>query len=143
MLSAGFWAIPQDTTLYAVYTNDTVFNTSPSCSVSLNGTVTGGFLMVEDFENNDVDDLLTLVAPYSVNANSFAKVVVSPTNVEEQVMQAVTKNWDEYYSITVTLPDGKTLDDYEKLDYDLYYNSISGTDNGHKDFLIRFDAVPG
>ena len=143
MLSAGFWAIPQDTTLYAVYTNDTVFNTSPSCSVSLNGTVTGGFLMVEDFENNDVDDLLTLVAPYSVNANSFAKVVVSPTNVEEQVMQAVTKNWDEYYSITVTLPDGKTLDDYEKLDYDLYYNSISGTDNGYKDFLIRFDAVPG
>jgi hypothetical protein len=143
MLSAGFWAIPQDTTLYAVYTNDTVFNTSPSCSVSLNGTVTGGFLMVEDFENNDVDDLLTLVAPYPVSATAFAKVVVSPTNAEEQVVQAVTKNWDEYYSITVTLPAGKTLSDYEKLDYDIYYNSISGTDNFYKDFLIRFDAVPG
>ena len=143
MLSAGFWAITENTTLYAVYTDGTVYNSSPGCSVSLNGTVTGGFLMVEDFENNDVDDLLTLVAPYPVSATAFAKVVVSPTNAEEQVVQAVTKNWDEYYSITVTLPAGKTLSDYEKLDYDIYYNSISGTDNGYKDFLISFDAVPG
>lgn len=143
MLPAGFWAITENTTLYAVYTDGTVYNSTPNCRVSLNGTVTGGFLMVEDYENNSVNDVLTLVAPYPVSATAFAKVVVSPTNAEEQVVQAVTKNWDEYYSITVTLPAGKTLDDYEKLDYDLYYNSISGTENDYKDFLIRFDAVPG
>lgn len=143
MLPAGFWAIPHDTTLYAVYTNGTVYNTNPTCNVSLNGTVTGGFLMVEDFENKDVNDLLSLVAPYPVNANSIAKVVINPTNAEEHVALAVTKNWDEYLSVSVTLPEGKTLTDYEKLDFDLLYNSISGTDNGYKDFLIRFDAVPG
>jgi len=142
MIAAGAWAISENTTLYAVYTDGVVYETNPRCSASLNGTVTDGWLMLEDFEAGDIGDELTVVAPYAINQNTFAKIAEDPKDDQQQVAHAVIKNWDEYLSIEVTLPNGKTLADYEKLDFDIYYNSVSGTDNGNKSFVLRFDAVP-
>lgn len=143
MIAAGAWAISENTTLYAVYTDGTVYETNPNCSASLNGTVTDGWLMIEDFEAGDIGDAFNVVAPYAVNQNTFAKIAENPKDNQEQVVHVVIKNWDEYLSIEATLPNGKTLANYEKLDFDIYYNSISGTDNGYKDFLLQFNSVPG
>ena len=143
MLAAGAWAIDENTTLYAVYTDGAVYETNPRCSASLNGTVTDGWLMLEDFDAGDIDDALMLVAPYPVSQDAFAKIAEDPKDDQQQVAHAVIKNWDEYLSIEATLPGNKTLANYETLDFDIYYNSVSGTDNGYKDFLLQFDAVPG
>jgi len=143
ILPAGAWAISENTTLYAVYTDGTVYETNPACSASLNGTVTDGWLMLEDFEAGAIDDAFNVVAPYAVNQNTFAKIAEDPKDNQEQVVHVVIKNWDEYFSLEATLPNGKTLANYEKLDFDIYYNSIDGTDNGYKDFLVQFNSVPG
>ena len=143
MIAAGAWAISENTTLYAVYTDGTVYETNPACSASLNGTVTDGWLMLEDFEAGAIDDAFNVVAPYAVNQNTFAKIAEDPKDNQEQVVHVVIKNWDEYFSLEATLPNGKTLANYEKLDFDIYYNSIDGTDNGYKDFLVQFNSVPG
>jgi len=127
MLSAGAWAIPQDTTLYAVYTDGTVYNSNPNCSNSLNGTVTEGWLMLDDFEAGNIDDTYAVYKAENSTSSTTAIVKVDPVVTSNQVVLFSNQNYGHYLQLNVTLPSGKKLSDYEKISFDVYCPTGMGT----------------
>ncbi|MCL2650690.1 MAG: InlB B-repeat-containing protein [Candidatus Azobacteroides sp.] len=125
-------------TLYAVYTDGTVYNSNPTCSVSLNGTVTNGWLMVEDFENNSVNDPLTLCNYLGGTIVGSAKVVANPTISGENVANVITTDgsYNSILQLNVTLPAGKVLADYSNISFKLYRNT---NDANYKQMMVMAD----
>jgi len=118
MLPAGLWLIPQDTTIYAVYTDGSIYNTNPSCSNSLNGTITDNWLMVEDYEGYTLDTDL----PVS-NASISAVVKENPTSTQAAYLSGANNSY--YLIVNATLPTGKVLADFDSLSLNLYIESAS------------------
>lgn len=138
MLQAGAWAIPQDTTLYAVYTDGNIYDSNPICKVSLNGVVTEGWLMIEDFENAEVGTTTyTLYRRYE-GVGATVPVVADPASdgEHEKVIHVSTTNWDQYLELTVTLPCNRTLADYSHIGFDIYRAS-----DNNNDFIVAIDKT--
>lgn len=121
IIPAGHWNITENTTLYAVYTDGTIFNSTPDCTPnnngSSNGTIVNGWLIVEDFEGYAADASLLVD-----NAEISAAVKTLALSKAAYLSGA---NNNHYLIINATLPQGKTLSDYKSLSVDLHIESAS------------------
>lgn len=93
-------------------------------------------IVLDDFEKYAVG-----ATPYTVeNANGgFASVVSA--DADNKALNFTTGNYknEEYLALTFTLPQGKTLSDYDVLTFD-YAFAASGNDNMHKDIKVCIDS---
>lgn len=119
LIPSGAWEIQENTTLYAVYTDGTVYNTNPSCSASLNGTITDGWLMIEDFENSDIDEAFSVYKAENSGAATTATVALDPTESSNQAVLFSNKNYGHYLQLDVSLPVNRTLGNYKKISFDV------------------------
>lgn len=93
-------------------------------------------IVLDDFEKYAVD-----ATPYTVeNANGgFASVVSA--DADNKALNFTTGSYKngEYLALTFTLPQGKTLSDYDVLTFD-YAFAASGNDNTWKDIKVCIDS---
>lgn len=93
-------------------------------------------IVLDDFEKYAVG-----ATPYTVeNANGgFASVVSA--DADNKALNFTTGSYknEEYLALTFTLPQGKTLSDYDVLTFD-YAFAASGNDNMHKDIKVCIDS---
>lgn len=93
-------------------------------------------IVLDDFEKYAVG-----ATPYTVeNANGgFASVVSA--DADNKALNFTTGNYknEEYLALTFTLPQGKTLSDYDVLTFD-YAFAASGNDNEWKDIKVCIDS---
>lgn len=93
-------------------------------------------IVLDDFEKYAVD-----ATPYTVeNANGGSASVVS-ADADNKALNFTTGSYKngEYLALTFTLPQGKTLSDYDVLTFD-YAFAASGNDNTWKDIKVCIDS---
>lgn len=140
LVSAGAFALSQNTTLFAVYTNGTVYNSNPVCSVSLNGTISGGWLIMEDFEGKNISESLLMKNIFNETIVGTATVVANPTIADEKVAHVTiaSGNYNTLLKLNLTLPVNKVLANYEQLRFDLYRLA---NDGNYKKMYIWVDGA--
>lgn len=103
------------------------------------GTTSSGFV-ISDFNTNTVGQALTMKAWYP--ADGSASVAVDPANANNKVAHVVTTNWDAMLKLTVTLPAGKKLGDYDSFSYDIYIPTNPNDQNAnYKNGFVYLDDV--
>lgn len=108
---------------------------------SKNGTVTNGWLMVEDYQNAEPGDAATLASPWGGEpVNGEAKIEADPANASNLVATYTAtaetdKNYNTLFAVNVTLPEGKTLKDYEKVSFKMY--RFDSGDDDYKQMLVK------
>lgn len=93
-------------------------------------------IVLNDFEKYDVS-----ATPYIVeDANGGSASVVS-ADADNKALNFTTGSYknEEYLALTFTLPQGKTLSDYDVLTFD-YAFAASGTDNMYKNIKVCIDS---
>ena len=93
-------------------------------------------IVLDDFEKYAVG-----ATPYTVeNANGGSASVVS-ADADNKALNFTTGSYKngEYLALTFTLPQGKTLSDYDVLTFD-YAFAASGNDNTRKDIKVCIDS---
>lgn len=93
-------------------------------------------IVLDDFEKYGVGD-----TPYTVeNANGGSASVVS-ADADNKALNFTTGSYknEEYLALTFTLPQGKTLSDYDVLTFD-YAFAASGYDNKYKEIKVCIDS---
>ena len=99
----------------------------------------GGVLTLEDFEAKSLGSTLGLKAWYPEDDGS-ATVAADPANALNKVANIVTSNWDALLKLSVVLPSGKTLGDFEELLFDIYVPSNDADENpNYKKMNIYID----
>lgn len=104
---------------------------------SKNGTVTNGWLMVEDFQNMQPGDEIKLAAQWGSDLGTTPVAVDPVADKPSNLVVTYSKSDDDYntvLSINVTLPEGKTLKDYGKIAFDLYRFS---DDKDNKQMFVK------
>lgn len=93
-------------------------------------------IVLDDFEKYAVG-----ATPYTVeNANGgFASVVSADADNKALNFTTGSNKNEEYLALTFTLPQGKTLSDYDVLTFD-YAFAASGNDNMYKDIKVCIDS---
>ena len=91
---------------------------------SQNGTVTGGWLMAEDFEGYLMGAKLN-VYPIRYDARGTADVAKAPTDDRGRSAHFKATDWNNIIEVPVTLPHGKVLSNYSEISFDLYINEGS------------------
>lgn len=92
-----------------------------SATASTNGTVTDGWLMAEDFQNKTVDDVMNTWDYFSHDKGSgTCTIVAEPDMTKNKMAQFKGGNWNTLIEVPVTLPEGKTIADYETIKFDIY-----------------------
>lgn len=102
-----------------------------SMTAAANGEVTDGWLMVEDFENSPTITTYNYVGD---TPKGKASVIDNPTG--GKVASFVGGNYNTVIEFDVTLPDGKTLNNYSQIAFDLYRNA---GDSNNKKMLVQAD----
>ncbi|MDO4802863.1 MAG: immunoglobulin domain-containing protein, partial [Prevotellaceae bacterium] len=95
------------------------------------------FLMLQDFEDNEIDDSYTVVN----SEGGTAKVQADPKEVSEKSLNFITGNYksNEYVKIDITLPTSVVLDDkFTDLYFDMVYNTLG--DNNNKTVKVKIDS---
>lgn len=96
---------------------------SMAVSASANGEMKDGWLIIEDFE-----------AQPSVTTHNFQPgngqtavltFIDDPAGKSGKVLSEVGPSWQEIVELTVTLPSGKTIADYDQIAFDYYSTKIS------------------
>lgn len=95
----------------------------------------GSIFTVNDFESNTIGDIFNMKRWNTPDGT--ATVAASPTDAANKVVHIVTSNWDAILKLSVVLPSGKVLSNYEKLMFDLY--TVSGFSNNYKNMNIYID----
>lgn len=109
-----------------------------------NGTVTDGWLMVEDYQTAKPGDAVMLSSQSGEEGvNGEAKIEVDPANSKNLVAtytatKADGKNYNTLFAINVTLPEGKTLKNYEKIAFKIY--RFESGDDDYKQMLVKADS---
>jgi hypothetical protein len=93
---------------------------------------------VIDFEDKEIGDTYSIVG-WSGDAMT-ATVAANPSG-ECKSLHAVGANWNSYPKFTVTLPEGKTLGDIQKITFDIYFSDVEGDQNTWKKIDYFFGAV--
>lgn len=93
-----------------------------------NGTVTDGWLMIEDFQTKRLGDDAPLWASQG-SLSGTATYTEDPAKNTNLVASFTGGNYNTFFSIAVTLPEGKTFADYKTIAFDIY--RLSG-DNNYK-----------
>lgn len=104
---------------------------------SKNGTVTDGWLMVEDFQNMQPGDEIKLAAQWGSDLGTTPVAVDPVADKPGNLVVTYSKSDDDYntvLSINVTLPEGKTLKDYGKIAFDIYRFS---DDKDNKQMFVK------
>lgn len=103
------------------------------------GTVSSGFV-INDFTSSTVGQTFSMKAWYA--ADGTATVAVDPANANNKVVNVVTTNWDAMLKLTVTLPAGKKLGDYDSFSYDVYIPVNANDQNpNYKNGFVYLDDV--
>ncbi len=105
-------------------------------AASTNGTVTDGWLMVEDFQNAKPGDTVTVYDIYNNPAEGTGEVTSAPADSDNLVAVFRGGNYNTVLEIPVTLPAGKTISDYKSIAFDLYRYS---DDDNYKQMYIGID----
>ncbi len=105
-----------------------------SATASTNGTVTDGWLMAEDFQNKTVGDVMNTWDYFSHDKGSGTCTIdAEPNKAENMMAKFEGGNWNTLIEVPVTLPEGKTIANYETIKFDIY--RFSGDDN-HKQIAV-------
>ena len=110
-----------------------------SATASTNGTVTDGWLMAEDFQNKTVGDVMSTWDYTDHDTGSGTCTIVAEPNKAENKMAnfvVVEGDYNTLIEVPVTLPEGKTIADYETIKFDIY--RFEGDDN-HKYIAVFID----
>lgn len=108
-----------------------------SAAASTNGTVTDGWLMAEDFQNMTVGDVMNTWDYKSNNTGSgTCTIVAEPDMAENMMANFVGGNYNTLIEVPVTLPEGKTIADYETIKFDIYRFS---DDDNYKQIAVYID----
>ena len=93
-----------------------------SAAASTNGTVTDGWLMAEDFQNKTVGDVMNTWDYYNHDKGLGTCTIVAEPNKAENMMAKFVgvSNYNTLIEVPVTLPEGKTIADYETIKFDIY-----------------------
>lgn len=94
---------------------------------SQNGTVTGGWLMAEDFEGYLMGAKLT-VYPIQYDAKGNADIAKAPTADRGRSAHFMSTDWNNIIEVPITLPAGKVLANYSEISFDLYISEGSSAD---------------
>ena len=101
--------------------------------------VTSGFI-ISDFSSNTIGQTLPLKAWYTTDGT--ATVAADPANSSNKVVNIVTTNWDAIMKLTVTLPSGKKLSDYDSFSFDIYFGTNANDANAnYKNMFVYIDDV--
>lgn len=93
--------------------------------------------LVIDFEDKEIGATYSKVA---YNSDAFTAVIVeNPTVSGEKSLKLEVDNWGSAPRFSVLLPEGKTLNDIEKVTFNIYIASVS-TDINYKDWNCWFGA---
>ncbi len=87
---------------------------------SLNGTVTDGWLMGEDFEVATEAPALFDYYGDTPGGTATIETQANDKNTANKVAKFTGGNWNSGLSVSIKLPEGKTLADYDALDFDMY-----------------------
>lgn len=101
-----------------------VINEEDMPGTSQNGTVTGGWLMAEDFEGYLMGAKLT-VYPIQYDAKGNADIAKAPTDDRGRSAHFKATDWNNIIEVPVTLPKGEVLNNYSEISFDLYINEGS------------------
>ena len=102
-----------------------------------NGTVSGGWLLAEDFEGFATGTAIT-VYPIQYQAKGTATVDASPTDAEGKAAHFVAADYNNSMEFSITLPEGKTLKDYSNIGFDFYRTA---NDKNYVNMHVIADAV--
>ena len=100
-------------------------------TAAANGEVTDGWLMVEDFEGSP-----TITTYNYLNGTPSGTASVIDNATRGKVASFVGGNYNTVIEFDVTLPDGKTLNNYSQIAFDLYRNA---GDSNNKKMLVQAD----
>ena len=98
-------------------------------------TTPDGYFIIGDFESYELNQELYNAS----NVTATVKANPDPTTANEQSANVTIKNYSSYWKISVTLPKGKTLADYEKLLFDIYLPA--GYDNSNKSAYAAINST--
>lgn len=104
-----------------------VINEEDMPGTSQNGTVTGGWLMAEDFEGYLMGAKLT-VYPIQYDAKGNADIAKAPTDDRGRSAHFMSTDWNNIIEVPITLPAGKVLANYSEISFDLYISEGSSAD---------------
>ena len=96
---------------------------------SKNGTVTDGWLMIEDYQKKQPGEDVTVGSYWGSNANGMsAKIEVDPMKATNLVASATLtgSDWNSVFALDVVLPEGTTLKDYSAIAFDIYRTDQEG-----------------
>lgn len=101
-----------------------------------NGTVSGGWLMLEDFEAAQTVNTFNYQGN---NPTGTASITANPTAAGEKVASFVGGDYNTVIELDITLPDGKTLKDYTQIAFDIYLNDNEAENFQYKNMLVWAD----
>lgn len=94
-----------------------------SATASTNGKVTDGWLMAEDFQNKKVGDVMSTWDYTDHDTGKGTCTIVAEPDKAENMMAnfvVVDGDYNTLIEVPVTLPEGKTIADYEAIKFDIY-----------------------
>jgi len=100
-----------------------------------NGTMTGRWLMVQDYQTKVPGDAATLWGRYGSPAGT-GEIAEDEKDATNLVAVFTGGDYNTYFSVNVTLPEGKTLKDYKNVAFDLYRFD---DDDNYKKMLVQAD----
>lgn len=112
-----------------------VINEEDMPGKSQNGTVSGGWLMAEDFEGYLMGAKLT-VYPIQFEAKGNADVAKAPTDDRGRSAHFKATDWNNIIEVPIKLLQGTVLSDYSDISFDLYI--CDGSDR-YRDIYIYAD----
>lgn len=103
---------------------------------STNGTVTDGWLMIQDYQTKKPGDEIAVGSYYGGSGQGSAKIEVDPAKSSNLVATATITdgNFNTVFAFDVVLPTNKVLKDYEEIAFDLYRFSDDGN---YKQLIIK------
>lgn len=94
--------------------------------------------IIDDFESRSVGYTYQMKAWYPEDGT--ATVAANPTSSANKAVNIVTTNWDAMLKLSVTLPSGTTLADYESFSFDIYIGTNANDENpNYKNMFIYLD----
>lgn len=106
-------------------------------TASKNGTVTDGWLTVEDFQNKHAGDPMEAWNVKGNSTEAAVSIVEDAKDANNLAVKCVNGNWGNLVVIPVTLAGGKTLSDYKTIQFDIY--RYDGYDSNYKKLYIYVD----
>ena len=97
-----------------------------------NGSVAGGWLMVQDYQTKAPGDIAAIWGRYG-SAKGTGIIAVDEKSSTNLAAEFTGGDYNTYMEVSVKLPEGKTLKDYKTVAFDLYRFS---DDDNYKKMLV-------